>query len=257
MTLFNEKDKMTGKKTLFWAKEIKKEGGWSRMSVKYSEIIHNSYSDQVADVIEEDILNGIYEPGQRITETMLSARFNISRSPLREALQKLEYEGYLEKEPYKGYRVVRATPEEVMNIFVIRANLESLAVYLAVQKQDPDILKRLEDLHEQMKEAAADNDSSRYYDANWRFHLTFHDGCNNRQLQSLLENFFKQTQRYRREYFKTEGQMERSLVSHSTLISYFREGKAEAAEKYRKDTLLRNADILIKKVSGSEEKQSG
>ncbi|MCF8110086.1 MAG: GntR family transcriptional regulator [Desulfobacteraceae bacterium] len=219
------------------------------MAVKQAEIVHMSYSEQIAGVIEEDILNGVYKPGQRITETELSSRFKVSRSPLREALQKLEYQGFLEKEPYKGYRVIQPTYKDVIDTFIVRANLESLAVHIAVEEQDPEVLEQLVTLHEQMKEAATNRDRELYYKLNWQFHKVFHDGCKNKRLQSLLDNFSKQTERFRKEYFKTQGQMERSLTSHATLISLFKENKAEAAGEYRKETLLLNAKRLADKIS--------
>ncbi len=212
-------------------------------------IVRMSYPSQIADFIEEEILNGNYKPGQRITETELSSRFKVSRSPLREALQKLEYEGFLEREPYKGFRVVKITPKDVIDTFVIRANLEGLAVQIAVENQDPEVLEQLVALHDQMKEAAANRDSHLYYKLNWQFHKVFHEGCKNNKLQRLLDNFSRQTQRFRKEYFKIQGQMERSLTSHASLICMFKENKAKAAAEYRKETLLLNAKRFADKIS--------
>lgn len=213
-----------------------------------SEIVHQSLSAQLANALEKDILNGVYVPGQRLTETELSERFKVSRSPLREALYALESRGFLEKEPYKGMRVVQVTTEEAMEIFVIRANLESLAVSLTIQRQDQATLERVKHIHEELKKAATVNDTEKYYELNLLFHKSFHQGCGNNRLIKMLKDFNKKTQRYRREYFKTSNQMKKSLKSHQKLIDYFEQNKPDEAEKYRKETLIRNSKVLVNKI---------
>jgi len=102
---------------------------------------HKSLVESIVEDLQDKIIRGQLKPGQRMVEAELCEKMGISRSPLREGFRILESQGFLAHEPRKGMHVSRVSLEELENIYVIRANLESLATKLAVQNGDPQALE--------------------------------------------------------------------------------------------------------------------
>ncbi len=207
---------------------------------------HKSLVERIVEDLEQKIIDGSLPPGQRIIETELCVKMGVSRSPLREAFRILESQGFLVREPRKGLSVAAFTLEEAKEIYQIRANLESLAVYLAVKRQDPEVLNSLIALHEKMLTVRLEDDARTYFDLNERFHEILVTASASRRLIELINTFVKQTMRYRIQVLTLPGKMEASIINHEALIRSFREGNAEEAEKLRKKTILDNVDILYR-----------
>ena len=209
-------------------------------------IKHKSLVEHIAQALEQQILGGALKPGQRIIEGTLCEALGVSRSPVREAFRILEGEGFLTAEPRKGISVARITPEELQDIYLIRANLESLAVYLAVKKQNPDVLEKLKKLHDQMIQVAAKKHIKTYFQLNLKFHEVMTHACENRRLIQLINTFFKQTMRYRLEVLSIPGWMNSSLKDHTAIIQSFEAGDAEKAESLRKNMILNHVKRFSK-----------
>lgn len=165
----------------------------------------------------------------------------------------MEGEGFLTAEPRKGISVARITPEELQDIYLIRANLESLAVYLAVKKQNPDVLEKLKKLHDQMIQVAAKKNIKTYFQLNLKFHEVMTHACENKRLIQLINTFFKQTMRYRLEVLSIPGWMNSSLKDHTAIIQSFEAGDAEKAESLRKNMILNHVKRFSKIFNGRKE----
>jgi DNA-binding GntR family transcriptional regulator len=216
-------------------------------------IKHKSLVEHIAQALEQQILGGALKPGQRIIEGTLCEALGVSRSPVREAFRILEGEGFLTAEPRKGISVARITPEELQDIYLIRANLESLAVYLAVKKQNPDVLEKLKKLHDQMIQVAAKKNIKTYFQLNLKFHEVMTHACENKRLIQLINTFFKQTMRYRLEVLSIPGWMNSSLKDHTAIIQSFEAGDAEKAESLRKNMILNHVKRFSKIFNGRKE----
>ena len=201
-------------------------------------IKHESLVHQVVQGLEKKILEGTLKPGERIIEEDLCRTLGVSRSPVREAFRILESEGFVTHEPRKGISVSEISREEAADIYLIRANLESLAIYLAVRKQDPAVLKKLKDCDQEMKKAASQNDVRTYFELNLKFHETFIESCENKRLVQLIKSFEKQVIRYRLEVLSVPDWTRSSLKIHEELIRAFESGDAEKAEQIRRVGIL-------------------
>ncbi len=201
-------------------------------------IKHKSLVEHIAQAIEQQILEGTLKPGQRIIEGTLCKALGVSRSPVREAFRIMESEGFLTAEPRKGISVARITPEDLKDIYLIRANLESLAVHLAVKKQNPQVLEKLKKLHDQMIQVADKKNIKTYFHLNLKFHEVMTQACENKRLIQLINTFFKQTMRYRLEVLSVPGWMNSSLKDHTAIIQSFEAGDAEKAQSLRKNMIL-------------------
>lgn len=219
-------------------------------------INHKSLVDQIVHGLEKEILEGVLKPGQRIIEAAICKRLGISRSPVREAFRILESEGFVVRENRKGVSVAKITPQEAEDIYLIRANLESLATYLAVKKQNPEVLKKLKELQSRMTEVAAAGSVRAYRNLNLRFHDILISACENNRLIQLIKTFSKQTMRYRLEASSVPGWMDSSLKIHEAIIQSFESGDAEEAERIRRDALLSHVQRFTPKFRMEEESEN-
>jgi DNA-binding GntR family transcriptional regulator len=129
-------------------------------------------ADRVRERLLEGILSGRYPPDARIIETHVARELGTSQAPVREALRGLEALGVVEITPFRGARVRRPTPRELLEAYAVRSALESLAARLAVPRlTDPDV-ERLGAAVEGMQAAARADDAHRVAEADARFHGT-------------------------------------------------------------------------------------
>lgn len=216
-------------------------------------IKQKSLVEYIIQDLEDKIISGTMKPGQRIIEEDLCKSFRVSRSPVREALRILESQGLIKRVPRKGVTVTKLSPKEAEDVYRIRANLESLATYLAVRNNDPGVLRKLKNIHARMMEMVPGGEiSNTYFNLNLKFHKTFVDASENQRLIQMIESFTKQVRRYRMEVLSVPGRISASLKNHDAIIRSFEAGDAEKAEALRKNTILKNIKEFTEKIKKEE-----
>lgn len=216
---------------------------------KNSGLQHKSLVENIVEEIESKIISGEFKPGMRLIEQNMCEQMNVSRSPLREAFRILENMGYLVSNARKGVFVSELTYKDAVDVYTIRANLESLAIYLAIKNNDGTLADRLTHINEQMLIYAESGDAWNYAKYNSSFHETLIKACDNQRLINMLDIFSKQTKRYRAGVMLSTGKMQESIKKHEELIKSIRNGNAEEAEKMRKESILANLKYLPKLFS--------
>lgn len=201
-------------------------------------INQKSLAQHIVADLEQKIMAGAIKPGQRIIEEALCRTYGVSRSPVREAFQILEGQGFVVREPRKGISVAKISPQEAEHIYRIRASLEGLAMSLAVQNQTPELLKTLNDMHQQMIRASKMKTLTAYHKLNQKFHELIIAACRNPPLIQLIRSFDKQTMRYRMEVAAAPHWRESSIRIHAEIIAAFEAGDAEAAERIRRRAII-------------------
>ena len=220
-------------------------------------IKQKSLVEYIIQDLEDKINGGVLKPGERVVEETLCKTFGVSRSPVREALRILDSQGYVEREPRKGVTVSSVTTKEIEDTYRIRANLESLAVYLSVKKQDLKVLQQLKIIHNKMIALAEEGKvSGAYFNLNLKFHKTLVDACDNKRLMQMIDTFVKQTKRYRAQILSIPGRIEASLKNHEMIIRSFEAGDADKAESLRKDTILKNISTFTEKFEKEEKDEN-
>jgi DNA-binding GntR family transcriptional regulator len=217
-------------------------------------IRQRSLAEHIVEELEKKIVDGALQPGQRIIEEALCKTLGVSRSPVREAFQILESRGFVVREPRKGISVARSTQREAEDIYRIRASLDGLATSLAVEKQTPEFLKKLKKMHVQMIRAAEKENVIAYQQLNEKFHGLLINACENPRLIQLIQNFDKQTIRYRMAVSSGPGWMRNSTKIHAAIIASFEAGDAEAAERIRKNSILGQIERFSGIFKNGEEK---
>ena len=199
--------------------------------------------DQVKDLLLERLARGEYAPGERLIETAIARELGVSQAPVREALRDLEQLGLVVHEPHRGCSVRRVSAAELREAFPVRAALEAVAARLAAAAITPAELARLEDLFEQMVEAARARDPLAQAHANAGFHGTIVRAANNATLErlwSLLEPFA-------RTYLTSvqpDANLEELAERHRPILDALRAGDPDAAARVMHDHLIQAADLL-------------
>lgn len=188
--------------------------------------------EEVYRKLRQAILDDAYPPGTKLVESELAAHLSISRTPIREALHKLELEGLVERGPgASGLRVAGLTPEEVREIYGIRAVLEGYAARLAADRAAPADVRRLEALLEASEAAIAAHDRPRLLQLNTEFHDAINALSGSRRLTALLLGLREQIVKYRRATLEIGGQGAIALAEHRAIVEALAAGDGERAER--------------------------
>ena len=186
--------------------------------------------DVVFITLREAILKGQIEPGERLMEISLANKLGVSRTPIREAIRKLELEGLVVMTPRKGAVVSEITIKDLRDVLEVRKNLEKLAVKLACEKAQEEDIEELEEIHLAFKETLAQEDLTKVAEADVRFHDKIYQITDNKRLIQILNNLREQMYRYRLEYIKDDS----SLLAdeHALIIEAIKAKNVAEAKKY-------------------------
>ena len=158
--------------------------------------------DVVFNTLRQAILRGELKPGERLMEIQLANKLGVSRTPIREAIRKLELEGLVLMIPRKGAEVADITEKSLRDVLEVRKALEELAVQLTCDKITKEQIRELEQAAEQFKKTLKSNDITEIAEADVRFHDIIYLATDNQKLILLLNNLREQMYRYRIEYLK-------------------------------------------------------
>jgi DNA-binding GntR family transcriptional regulator len=186
-------------------------------------------ANEIRTALQEEIESGKLTPGTPLDERALAARFQVSRTPVREALQQLAVSDLVRIAPRQGVTVARLSVSQVRAIMETVGELESLAAKLAARRVDDALRKQLDDALQRCQDAAVQGGAPEYALANSLFHETIYAGSRNPYLAELIRKARRQIQRYRIKDFHTRSQMSKSLQDHLKVARAIQEGDEAAA----------------------------
>ena len=175
--------------------------------------------DVVFNTLREAILRGDLEPGERLMEIALANRLGVSRTPIREAIRKLELEGLVVMIPRKGAHVASNTKKDLQDVLEVRTSLEILAAKLACERMDDQQRENLYQALEHFKDVLKTKDVTAIAGADVDFHDVIFASTQNARLVQILNNLREQMYRYRLEYLKDFSSHERLLQEHRALAA--------------------------------------
>jgi len=187
--------------------------------------------DVVFNTLRQAILRGELKPGERLMEIQLANKLGVSRTPIREAIRKLELEGLVLMIPRKGAEVAEITEKSLKDVLEIRRALEDLAVRLACEKITKEEIKELKKAGDEFKKVLKSQDITEVAEADVRFHDVIYMATDNPKLIQLLNNFREQMYRFRVEYLKKAEVRPQLLAEHDEIIKYITEGNKEEASR--------------------------
>lgn len=186
--------------------------------------------DVVFQTLRQAILKGELEPGERLMEIQLAERLGVSRTPVREAIRKLELEGLVVMVPRKGAEVASITEKNVRDVLEVRKALEELAVTLACQRMDESQFGQFDEHNRIFKEALKANDLMEIAKQDIDFHEVIYMAAGNERLQQMLNNLQEQMYRYRMECIKDERQRSKLVQEHQEIAEAIQTRDVERAK---------------------------
>ena len=186
--------------------------------------------DVVFNTLRQAILTGEMKPGERLMEIHLANKLGVSRTPIREAIRKLELEGLVVMIPRGGAEVAQITWKNLKDVLEVRRALDVLAVELACDRMRQEELTELGKACTEFKEATRTQDWRKIAAADVRLHDIIVRSTRNDRLIQLVNNLAEQMYRYRFEYIKDATQYERLIQEHNDIYeSIMRKDKGTAA----------------------------
>ena len=190
-----------------------------------------SLADQVFDHLENDILSGKYKRGEILTESKLSAELGVSRTPIREALRRLEQEHIIE-ESGKGSVVIGISEKDLEDIFMIRKSLECQAAALAAQNRTDEQLKSLKETLEFQEFYLSKNDPDQIKLMDSRFHEALYKLSGSTAFYDTLVPLHKKIQKYRRASLESSSRATASVAEHRKIYEAIEAKNTALAAKY-------------------------
>ena len=190
--------------------------------------------DVVFNTLRQAIITGEFAPGERLMEIALANRLGVSRTPVREAIRKLELEGLVVMIPRKGAEVAKITEKDLRDVLEVRSSLEELAAELATERMNEEIKEKLEKALDDFKKAIDSEDNAAIADSDVEFHDIIFEATGNARLIQIISNLREQMYRYRLEYVKDTEYHTVLLNEHRELVKAMLEGKKDEARKIMK-----------------------
>ncbi|MFD0858055.1 GntR family transcriptional regulator [Roseovarius aquimarinus] len=186
-------------------------------------------ADLIAEEIEELVFDGTYPDGTRLDENALAERFGVSRTPIREALQKLVQSGLAAQLPRRGVFVRQPGPVELIEMFEVMAELEAAAARLAARRITDDALAELGRANALCAKAVEENAPGAYYAENERFHQIIYAQSGNGFLRAEAEKLHRRLRPFRRQQLRLRGRLAQSMAEHESIVAALTRGDGPGA----------------------------
>lgn len=207
-----------------------------------------TYQEQAYNFVRAQIINLGLKPGEYITDTQIAEALNISRTPVREAFQRLEKEGLLVNEARKGWQVYMLDLEDIYEIFELKVAIEGMLVRKAAQCTDNRLRKDLAEALTDMKKAAKNKVPDEWLKTDIHLHNILFLMANNERAERIVSNLNDQWHRLRLGYVAIQGRTQTSIGEHEQFVANVLAGNPDKAEQQMREHLTRVRDDLIELV---------
>lgn len=201
--------------------------------------------DVVFNTLREAILKGELIAGERLMEKQLAERMGVSRTPIREAIRKLELEGLVVMIPRKGAEVARITHKDIKDVLEVRAALEELAVKIACNKITDEDLTKLKRTTEEFQIACNYKDINDIIKKDVEFHDIIFNSTENEKLIQIINNLREQIYRYRVEYIRKLEDFDMLVKEHDQIVKHVEARDANEARKIALQHIVNQEKAVI------------
>jgi DNA-binding GntR family transcriptional regulator len=207
-----------------------------------------SLSHIIHDTLRTAIVRGEIPIGNRLVEERVARFMGASRTPVREALQRLAQEGFIEKLPYGGYKIREVTVGEIEEIFGIRSILESYAAALATRRVHCEVMGNLEQIIERSRETLKEGDLEGFIALNTEFHDCLYRASGSKRLWAMIHQLRDHFHRYRKAILSVHGMPGTSLRDHEMMMEAMCRGDEAAVETQVRDHILRGMKLVLREI---------
>lgn len=209
----------------------------------------------VFESIREAIINGTLKQGERLMETQLAEELGVSRTPVREAIRKLELEGLVAMLPRKGAYVAGIMPKDAADILEIRAALEGLAAKLAAERITEEEIAELAKDTAEIEQYMTQGDVEKAIEYDTKFHSSLVGASRNSRLANMVSNLQEQVQRFRIIITSTDKDLLlKSLSDHRRIVEALSRRDRFLAQSLAKEHVEHTEERLIQLIKEEQEK---
>jgi DNA-binding GntR family transcriptional regulator len=214
-------------------------------------------SDELQDTLEDLIVSGVLKPGARLDEAELSERFQVSRTPVREALKALAGTGLVDIRGRQGVCVASVSLPTLIEMFQMMAVMEGLCAKFAARRATAAQKQLLTQLHEQLTALLASGDHSRFYDVNQDFHDALYDASNTEYLAEQTRSLRKRVRVYRRYVTFQPGRMTATIGEHGAILAAIERNDPAAAFAAAVDHVSLLEDDMVDLIAALSANENG
>lgn len=215
--------------------------------------IRKSLGEHVFENLKQAIIRGQIPPGNRLVESRLAATMDISRTPVREAIHKLEREGLIEKLPRGGFSVLGFTRNDIEETFGIRSVLESYAARLAAEKHEEEELLPLEEKITEFQRCLDKGQMDELARINTEFHHLFYALSRSPRLIKIISDLRDQIERFRKIILRVANMPQTSNEDHQKMLKAIRARDTDKVENLVKEHILKGQKAVLKALENSPE----
>lgn len=203
--------------------------------------------------IREAILANVLPPGERLAEPQLAALFRRSRTPVREAILRLEWEHLAERSARRGFVVGGISREEILEVYAVREVIDGLAARLAAQACLPSELEHLNWLNRRLRKADEQHDYRLMLELNIEFHEAIARGSRNGLLLQFMRQIHDWVRRFQDTTFSYRGRSAEAAKEHDALLDAIARRDPDAAERIAREHMARARQVRVAMLQGSRE----
>lgn len=205
--------------------------------------------DVVFQTLRQAILKGELQPGERLMEIKLAESLGVSRTPIREAIRKLELEGLVVMIPRKGAAVANITEKDTKDVLEVRRTLEMFAVEVACDRITEEQLVELKKAAKEFEASKGSMDLIRIAETDMNFHEIIYEATQNERLVQMLNNLRENMYRYRIEYLKDPNYYDSLVKEHQEILGAIEKKDKEYARKCMRDHIDNQQFAVISKLN--------
>ncbi|MBQ9698379.1 MAG: GntR family transcriptional regulator [Acidaminococcaceae bacterium] len=227
------------------------------MSGHLEQIRLDSYKplrELVCEHIREAIINGTFAPGERLMEIQMADEMGVSRTPVREAIRKLEMEGFVVMIPRRGTYVSNMSIKDINDVYEIRISLDTLAAGLAAERISDEELEELQRLLVKVGNAIEENDMAKVVEADIEFHDVLYKASRNERLRNIINNLREQITVIRGVSMRYPGRLKDTQEEHRRLVESIAARNVEKSQEIAR-IHLENAERTLM-IAMSERKDN-
>lgn len=206
----------------------------------------------VFEALREAIISGVLKPGERLMEVQLAEEMGVSRTPVREAIRKLELEKLVIMVPRKGAYVADISKRDVAEVFEIRRALEGLAASLAADRVTEDQLELMERYLLMISDAIEKGNLDDTIEIDTLFHEVLYQAANNAWLEDMINNLREHIQRHRSTSLAHPGRMKQAFIEHRKIVEAIGNRDADLAKKLAEEHILNAETSLMQAIFQSK-----
>lgn len=206
--------------------------------------------DVVFNTLRQAILKGELKPGERLMEIALADKLGVSRTPIREALRKLEQEGLVVMIPRRGAQVADITEKDLNDVLEVRIALENLSIEKACKRMTDEQIGKLWVAAKEFERTTMDGNLVKLAEADVAFHDVIYQAADNVTLNQVQNNLREQIYRYRVEYLKDEEMRKQLVKEHEQLYLAIRERNVEKAQEISFHHIENQRKGIIRSIQG-------